>query len=203
MLCLPPPETHKTHKHNTRTQHTNTVHTNAQHAHPTQQRSHHPYEHSNVSTDDYLTLSILGGSGTKEWFLAPPEATDDLRRSARFAKGRPSHTSGFKPSRAFASSTSTTTSAAAATSSSSSSSSSSLTLQEEEEEACEEEKAAKQWFHRVTVSRGDLLLVPPKWWHEVVTKGQTFSDGGNFHFTGTVCLLLSNHVFTYTTASVK
>ena len=102
--------------------------------------------------DEYLTMTVTCGSGSKTWWLAPPEAEQDVRGScAAFTAGHPVNTSGFRPwVRA----------------------SSSAVGSEAGGDARENYAAARRWFQTVTVGRGDVLLVPPGWWHAVVTEGR-------------------------------
>lgn len=157
------------------------------------------------SADDYATVSILAGDGDKEWFLAPPEAAPKVRGPLRFRTGQLANTSGFKP---WVQPTDAIRSSARKSGSSSSSgtfsSSNSDSWKEHEEDwpsslndniECNfsraegpladadaaREAAAHACFRSVTVGQGDLLIVPPKWWHAVVTRGRCLA--ANWWFT--------------------
>jgi hypothetical protein len=166
--------------------------------------------------DDYATVSILGGSGEKEWFLAPPEASPLVRGPLRFRTGYLANTSGFKPwlqptassssssssCRGLSSNRSNSSISSSGSSNISSSSSGSWEQQEEwpaslhnnsdgrgathsegplADADAARDAAAHACFRSVTVGLGDLLLVPPKWWHAVVTRGRCLA--ANWWFT--------------------
>jgi hypothetical protein len=112
--------------------------------------------HTGTHYDDYTTLSIQGGSGTKTWYLAPPSPwlSSQLETSRYRKGGEPQNTAhNFTP----------------------------WDVGGADDEKLDGKRGGgltaspgltaelRGWFHEVTVTGGDLLIVPKGWWHAVVT----------------------------------